>query len=42
MITDAEFAFWCVMGVLTVLFVCAMPVINNYIKYKENERMFNR
>lgn len=40
MITDAEFAFWCVMGVLCVLFVCAMPFINNYIAYKEAEKMF--
>ena len=40
MVTDAELVFWCVVGVLCVLFVCAMPFINNYIEYKETERMF--
>lgn len=42
MVTDAELVFWCVMGVMCVLFVCALPFINNYIEYKETERMFNR
>ena len=37
MITDAELGFWCVVGVLCV---CAMPFINNYIEYKETEKMF--
>ena len=40
MVTDAELVFWCVVGVLCVLFVCAMPFINNYIAYKETEKMF--
>ena len=34
MVTDAELVFWC------VLLVCVMPFINNYIAYKETERMF--
>ena len=42
MVTDAELVFWCVCGVLCVLFVIALPFINNYIEYKETERMFNR
>lgn len=42
MVTDAELIFWCVAGALCVLFVCALPFINNYIEYKETERMFNR
>ena len=40
MVTDAELVFWCVVGVVCVLFVCAMPFINNYIAYKETEKMF--
>ena len=40
MVTDAELVFWCVVGVLCVLFMCAIPFINNYIAYKETERMF--
>ena len=40
MVTDAELVFWCVVGVMGVLLVCAMPFINNYIAYKETERIF--
>ena len=40
MVTDAELVFWWVVGALGVLFVCAVPFINNYIEYKETERMF--
>ena len=40
MITDAEFYFWIVAGVLGILFVCALPFINNYLSYKETQRMF--
>lgn len=37
---DAELIFWCVCGVLCVLFVCALPFINNYVENKRVERMF--
>lgn len=40
MVTDAELAFWCVCGVLAVLFVIALPFINNYFEYQETKRMF--
>jgi hypothetical protein len=40
MVTDAEFYFWIVCGVLCVLFLCALPFIDNYLKYKETQRMF--
>ena len=40
MVTDAELIFWCVVGVLCVLFACALPFINNYLEYKNTERMF--
>lgn len=40
MVTDAELIFWCVVGVFGVLFVCALPFINNYIEYKKIEKMF--
>jgi hypothetical protein len=40
MITDAEFYFWIVCGVLCILFLCALPFINNYLQYKETQRMF--
>ena len=40
MVTDAELVFWCVVGVLCVLFVCAVPFINYYIEYKETVKMF--
>lgn len=42
MITDAELCFWCVCGVLAILFVCAMPFINNYLEYKRVEKMFDK
>ena len=42
MITDAELTWWIVVGILCVLFVLALPLINNYYEYKETERMFNR
>lgn len=42
MVTDAEFIWWIVVGILCVLFVLALPLINNYYEYKETERMFNR
>ena len=40
MVTDVELIFWCVVGALCVLFMCALPFINNYIEYKETEKMF--
>ena len=40
MITDAEFYFWIVIGVLCALFVIALPFINNYLEYQETKRMF--
>ena len=40
MVTNAELVFWCVMGVMSMLFVCAIPFIGNYIEYKETEKMF--
>lgn len=40
MVTDAELVFWCVAGVLCMLSMCAMPLIGNYIAYKETEKMF--
>jgi hypothetical protein len=42
MVTDAELIWWIVVGILCVLFVLALPLINNYYEYKETERMFNR
>lgn len=40
MITNAELIFWCVCGAIAILGVLAMPMIDNYFKYKENRRMF--
>jgi hypothetical protein len=40
MVTDAELVFWCVVGALCVLLVCALPFINNYMEDKETEKMF--
>lgn len=42
MVTDAELIWWITVGILCVLFVLALPLINNYYEYKETERMFNR
>lgn len=42
MISDAEFYWWIVVGILCVLFVLALPLINNYCEYKETERMLGR
>ena len=42
MVTDAELIWWIVVGILCVLFILALPLINNYYEYKETERMFNR
>jgi hypothetical protein len=40
MVADAELIFWCAVGALSVLIMCALPFINNYIEYKETEKMF--
>lgn len=42
MISNAEFYWWIVVGILCVLFVLALPLINNYYEHKETERTFNR
>lgn len=42
MVTDAELIWWIVVGILCVLFVLALPLINNYYEYKDVERMFDR
>ena len=34
MITDGELIFWCVCGVLAILFFCFVPIICNYLEYK--------
>ena len=41
MVTEAELVFWRVVGALCVLFMCALPLINSYIEYKETEKMFS-
>ena len=34
MVTDAELVFWCVCGVLAILFACVAPMICNYMEYE--------
>ena len=36
---DLELIWWCVWGILAVLFILALPFIVNYIKSKEVARM---
>ena len=40
MITNTEFYFWIVGGALSILLLCIMPFIINYLQYKETQRMF--
>lgn len=37
---DAELIFWLVCGGLALLFVLAIPFIDNHLKNKDTERMF--
>ena len=41
-IMDAELIWWIGAAVVALLFVCAVPFIDNYLKYKDTEKMFNR
>jgi hypothetical protein len=41
-IMDAELIWWIAVAVVALLFVCAVPFIDNYLKYKDTEKMFNR
>ena len=34
MVSDGELIFWCVCGVLAILFFCAVPFIHNYLEYE--------
>ena len=40
MISDAEFIFWCVLGVISTLTMCATPLICNYMENKRIRKMF--
>ena len=42
MATTAEVIFWCVCVGLTLLAVCAIPMVSNYLAYKDVEKMFDR
>lgn len=39
---DAELIGWIVLAAAGLLFLCAVPFIDNYLKYKDIERMFEK
>ena len=40
MATTAELIFWIVCGVLALLTVIAIPLVSNYLDYKDMERRY--